>query len=68
MQMKNITIGSRFYCENYGTYITVVDFDCSRIVYTCEIEELNDQGEYEITDTVLYTRDELLSARWQEVG
>ena len=68
MQTKHITLGSRFYCENNGTYITVKGIDCDRIVYTCAVEEMNEQGEYEITDLALYTRAELLSARWREVG
>lgn len=62
-----IKMGDRFYCENYGVYLTVDGVDQSPHILHCVEEEVNDVGDLIVIGTGLYTEGELSSARWKKV-
>lgn len=57
--MKQIKKGMRFYDESNGRYITTDGQGCDPKVWLCVVEEVNDNGDFEIVDTQLFTEYEL---------
>ena len=57
--MKSIQIGTKFYDERNDRYVTVCKIDPVSKVYSCIVDELNDNGEYEKDDMYLFTEPEL---------
>lgn len=63
--IMNIKNGMRFYDECNGRYITTDGQGCNPTVWHCVVEEINDNGDFEIADTQLFTEYEL--KRFKEV-
>ena len=57
--MKAIKLGTRFFDEREGRYITPDGVGCDPNVYSCVVEELNDSGDFEISGRQLFTVGEL---------
>lgn len=55
--MYNIKLGECYYDEHNGRWLTVVGL--SRDYVMCIVDELNDYGETEYVDTLLFTRIEI---------
>lgn len=51
--------GDKFYDESNGRYLTVDGTGHAPNVYACVVEEINEDGEYEITGRQLFTAGEL---------
>ena len=56
---KQIKVGTRYYDERNGRYLTTLSTGCDPKCWECEQEELNEDGEYEVTDHVLLMEGEL---------
>ena len=54
-----IKIGCRFYDEYNGRYLTVNGVGCDPNCFHCVVEEIGDAGEFEVTGTALFMRNEL---------
>ena len=54
---KAITIGMRFYDERNGCILTTNGVGCDPKVWSCDVEELGDNGEFELVDTCALFRE-----------
>ena len=57
--MKNITNGMTFYDESNSRYLTTDGVGRDPRVFSCIVEEFNDEGELEIVGRQLFTVNEL---------
>ena len=56
---KIIKNGTRFYDEMNGRYITTDGTGTDPRCWSCIVEEMNDEGEYEVTGRQIFTENEL---------
>ena len=54
-----IKIGDRFYDERNDRYLTADGCGCDPKCWSCIVEEMNEDGEYEIADRALFMQGEL---------
>ena len=62
--MRTVEIGRTYYDERNGRYVTPKS-GSRKTHYKCDVEELNEDGEYESSDMELLTENEIL--KMQEV-
>lgn len=55
----DVKIGDRFYDEHNGRYLTVDSVGCDPNCFLCVVEEMDNAGEFQVTDTALFMRNEL---------